>query len=173
MAIVHTLSLLVHLMCLGVFGASSVGGIALDRALWTAAGRGRYSEALVLAQTGGRLGRMAQFASLFTLASGLGMLASTNFVQWGGLWLYGKIALFIALGAYGGAVGGRAGRRLVALLSERAEAAAPAALAGAGGATAAAPSVDGELAALRSTFATFHVVMPAMLVAVLLLVVVR
>jgi hypothetical protein len=161
MATVHLASLLVHLMCLAVFGASSIGGIALDRALWSAANRGRYSEALVLAQTGALLGRLAQFASILTLLSGLGMLASTNFVQWGGLWLYGKIALFVALGAYGGAVGGRSGRRLVALLSQRA--AAPST----------APGVDAELAGLRTTFATFHVVMPAMLVAVLVLVVVR
>jgi hypothetical protein len=90
------------------------------------------------------------------------MLASTNFVQWGQLWLYGKIILFVALGACGGAIGGRAGRRLIAVLSERVKSPADK------------PSgVQGELAALRSTFATFHVVMPLMLVAVLALVVIR
>jgi hypothetical protein len=161
MVVLHELCLLVHLMCLGVYGASSVGGIVLDRRLWSAVEQRRDAEALAFAQTGGLLGRFSQFAAILTLLSGLGMLASTNFLQWGQLWLYGKVILFVALGAVGGAVGGRAGRRLVAVLSERVK--SPPADKG----------VPGELAALRSTFATFHVVMPVMLVAVLALVAIR
>jgi hypothetical protein len=161
MVALHQLCLLVHLMCLGVYGASSLGGIVLDRRMWSALEGGRDAEALSFAQAMALIGRFAQFASIFTLLTGLGMLAATNFVQWGQLWLYGKLALFVALGAYGGAVGGRTGRRLIALLSERVK--SPPAEAG----------VKGELSAMRSTMGMFHLVMPAMLVAVLALVAIR
>ncbi|HEY8090127.1 MAG TPA: hypothetical protein VIF09_19835 [Polyangiaceae bacterium] len=163
MAALHSLSLVIHLACLAVFGASSLGGLVLDRRLWASLERGSAGEALALAQTGMLLGRFAQLASVLTLLTGLGMLASTGWVQWGQLWLYGKIVLFFALAGYGGAVGGRAGRRLVAALTRQASS-APAA---------GAKPIDGELAGLRSTFATFHVVMPLMLLGVLVLVVVR
>jgi hypothetical protein len=163
MVVLHELCLLIHLLCLGVYGASSLGGIVLDRRLWLAVEQGRDAEALAFAQTGALFGRFSQGAAVLTLLTGLGMLASTNFVQWGQLWLYGKIILFVALGACGGAIGGRAGRRLIAVLSERVK--SPPADKATG--------VQGELAALRSTFATFHVVMPVMLVAVLALVAIR
>ena len=163
MVALHGMSLLVHLICLAVFGASTIGGMVLDRALWSATEKGRDAEALAHAQTGLLLGRCAQFAAIFTLLSGVGMLASTNFAQWGQHWLYGKLVLFVALAGYGGAVGGRAGRRLIAILTQRV-ASPPAA---------GASPIDGELAGLRSRFATFHIVMPALLVAVLLLVALR
>jgi hypothetical protein len=163
MVALHHLCLLVHLICLGVFGASTIGGMFLDRRLWSAVEGGRDAEALSFAQTAMAMGRLAQFASIFTLLTGIGMLASTNFVLWGQHWLYGKLALFVALGAYGGAVGGRTGRSLVAALEGRVK--TPPAE-GAGG-------VKGELLAMRRAMATFHIVMPAMLVAVLALVVMR
>jgi hypothetical protein len=160
MAVLHNLSLLVHLLCLVVYGASGFGGLVLDRSLWAAVDGGRDTEALAFAKTAAMLGRASQFAAILTLLSGLGMLASTNFVQWGQHWLYGKVALFLALGAYGGAVGGRSGRRLVEVLSQRA-----AGQAGQG--------AQGELQALRATFGKFHVIMLGMLTAVLALAAVR
>jgi hypothetical protein len=163
MVALHTVSLFLHLACLLVYGASSLGGLVLDRSLWSAVERGRNEEALAFAKTALTLGRFAQFAAILTLLTGIGMLAATQFVQWGQLWLYGKIVLFLALAGYGGAVGARSVRRLIAVLSQRV--ASPQAE-GASGLT-------GELVALRSTLATFHVVMPAMLVAVLALVAFR
>jgi uncharacterized membrane protein len=161
MAALHSACLLVHLVCLAIYGASGFGGLLLDRALWAAVERGRDDEALAFARTAMMQGRLAQFAAIFTLLTGVGMLASTNFVQWGQHWLYGKLVLFVALAGYGGAVGGRAGKKLMALLEKRAAT---------GGEK---KPVDGELAALRSTFATFHRVMLGMLVAVLALVALR
>ena len=163
MVALHAVSLFVHLACLLVYGASSFGGLLLARSLWSAVERGRNEEALSFTKTAALLGRFAQFAAVLTLLSGVGMLASTGFAQWGQLWLYGKVVLFLGLTGYGGAVGGRVGRRLLAVLSQRA--ASPQAEGASG--------VTGELAALRSTLATFHLVMPAMLLAVLLLVVIR
>jgi hypothetical protein len=163
MITLHALSLVVHLVCLAVFGASALGGMVLDRSLWAALEQGRDGEALAHARTASLLGRCAQFASILMLLSGLGMLASTHFVQWGQLWLYGKLVLFVALAGYGGAVGGRAGRRLLALLGQRVTS-------GTGGGP---QRIEGELGALRSTLARFHVVMPVMLVAVLVLVATR
>ena len=163
MAFLHSLSLVIHLACLAVYGASSLGGIVIDRRLWAAAERGKAGEALSFAQTGMVLGRCAQFAAILTLLTGIGMLASTGWVQWGQLWLYGKVGLFLVLAAVGGAVGGRAGRKLLAILEKKTAAG------GAGGGS----LVDAELGALRSTFAKFHVVMPLLLLAVVTLAVVR
>jgi len=164
MVTLHAVSLVVHLLCLAVYGASGLGGIVLDRSLWAALEQGRDGEALAHARTASLLGRFAQFAAILTLLSGIGMLASAHFLLWGQLWLYGKLVLFVALAGYGGAVGGRAGRRLLAILGQRA------ASAGTGAGTG---KIDGELGALRSTLAKFHVVMPVMLVAVLVLVATR
>jgi hypothetical protein len=164
MVTLHAVSLVVHLVCLAVFGASALGGIVLDRSLWVALEQGRDGEALAHARTASLLGRFAQFAAILALLSGIGMLASAHFLLWGQLWLYGKLVLFVALAGYGGAVGGRAGRRLQAILGQRV------ASAGTGAGTG---KIDGELGTLKSTFARFHVVMPAMLVAILVLVATR
>jgi hypothetical protein len=164
MVTLHALSLIVHLVCLAVLGAATLGGIVLDRSIWRALEQGHDGEALAHARTGAILGRFAQFAAIFMLLSGVGMLASAHFVLWGQHWLYGKLVLFVALAGYGGAVGGRASRRLMAILGQRA------ASAGTGAGTG---KIDGELGALRSRLAQFHVVMPVMLVAVLVLVATR
>jgi hypothetical protein len=160
MHLVHASSLFVHLLCLAVFGAASFAGILLDRSLWSSAAAGRTAAALEVARIGLALGRLAQVASALVLLSGLGLLWSSNFAQWGGTWLYGKLALFVALGALGGIIGGKGGRRVLAILEEKSAAGA-------------AVSLDGELAALKGRFATFHLVMPLMFVMVILLAVFR
>lgn len=151
MAMVHGIALFVHLACMLSYGGSTVGSLLIDRALWDAIEGGRDREALSFGRLAMSLGRVAQITAVLTLLSGVGMLASTSFAQWGQLWLYGKLALFLALTGVGGAVGGRSGRRLLALLES------------------ARPEDKPAILRFKPTLRTFHAAMTAMTVAVIAL----
>jgi hypothetical protein len=149
-------ALFVHLLCFGILGAAAVGGALANRALWGSL-TAHPVAALELARFAMRLGRLAQMASGLTLLSGFAMLHAMNLAPWGSVWISGKLVLFFAMAAYAGIVAGRSGRRLIGLLEARAAAGS-------------APSgSDADLAALRARFGTFHLVMPLMLVAVVVL----
>jgi len=146
--------LVVHFLGLILIAGATVGAWVADGAVFKRL-PGDRAGAAALAATLRAYGVAAQLGAAVLLLSGLGLLAVGKWAYWGALWLTIKLGLFVALGMFGGIVGGSSGRKLGALL---AAAAAP------GG------SLDeAAVAKLRATRMSFHYVETVMFVAVVAL----
>jgi hypothetical protein len=147
-------ALALHLLCLVLLAAGGIGGGFLHLALARMV-RTEPRQALVVARIGARFGMVASTAALLMLATGVGLLATRGWADWGHAWLSVKLSLFAALFLNGLLVARPNGARLGAAL---------AALAGGGDARQAA-AVEGPLRRMG----VFHAVQSAGLVALILL----
>lgn len=112
----HPVALLLHLLCLVLLAAGGVGGMILhvwlERAL-----RERSFHAATLGRLGAAFGQLAGMAALGMLASGLMLLASRGWADWGQPWLVAKLAVFALLFANSLAVARPSGASLGAGLA--------------------------------------------------------
>lgn len=146
--------LVVHFLGFILIAGATVGAWVADGALFKRL-PGDRAGAAAIAATLRSYGLAAQIGAGVMLLSGIGLLAHGKWAHWGALWLTIKLGLFVALGMFGGIVGGRSGRKLGALL---AAAAAP------GGTL-----DEEELARLRGTRMAFHYIETVLFIAVVAL----
>lgn len=136
--------LTLHLFGFVIIAGATVGSWVADKALFARLPNDRAGAAAIAVTLRG-YGLAAQIGAGVMLLSGLGLLFASKWAQWGSLWLSIKLALFVALGMFGGIVGGGSSRKLGALLD-------------AGVANPSAPLDEAAIARLHGTRTIFHVV---------------
>jgi len=110
------LALAIHLLCLTILAAGSLGAKVLHGAM-----RGRIqsapAQAAVLLSAMLRFSVVAQVGGGLMLVSGIGLLSAERWVFWGTGWLYVKLALFVLLVLNGPLVARPAANQLLEALN--------------------------------------------------------
>jgi hypothetical protein len=109
-------ALALHLLCLVLLAAGGIGGGFLHLALARMAHKDPR-QALVVARIGARFGMVATSAALLMLATGIGLLATRGWADWGRPWLSAKLTIFVLLFLNGLLVAKPNGARLGAALA--------------------------------------------------------
>ena len=108
--------LFLHIVALTVLVAGGVGGLLVHRVL-VATIRSSPQQAAPLGLLAGRCGITAQIGALLMLLSGLYLMASRGWADWGTTWLSIKLTIYVLLVANGFLLAKPTGAKLGAELS--------------------------------------------------------
>lgn len=115
------IALSLHLLCLVLLASGGVGSLWLHAALKRALPQGP-AQAAALGRVSATFGLIASTSALGMLASGLLLMASRGWADWGQPWLMMKLALFTMLFLNGVLVAKPTGPRLAAGIASAARA---------------------------------------------------